>query len=63
MAMTRPKVSKQKVAEEKATSPHHKKAAHHMAKAAEHHEKAMKHMDAAQDKKLINKMMAKKGCK
>jgi hypothetical protein len=42
MAMTKPKTSKRKMAEQKATSP--------------------KHSDAAQDKKLIAKMM-KKGCK
>ncbi len=44
MAMTKPKTSKKKEKEQKATSP-----------------KA--HKDAAQDKKLINKMMNKKGCK
>ena len=63
MAIGTEKMSKRKESEERATSPHHKKAAPHMSKAAEHHEMAKKHMDAAQDKKLVNKMMAKKGCK
>lgn len=43
MTMTKPKVSKSKMAEQKATSP-------------------KVHKDAAQDKKLVRKMM-KKGCK